>query len=126
MSSSPHLRLAALLIGLLLVGCSQGARSLKLDQDLARKSFEAFLTAWRDGQTPQDLQKRDPKIIGTDAEWQRGRKLKNFEVLPEEFNDGTNLKLSAKLTLELDKNRIETRVVEYIVGTSPVITVFPP
>lgn len=126
MLSSTNLRLAAVLIGLLLMGCSQGARSLKLDQDLARKSFEAFLTAWRDGQTPQDLQGRTPKIIGTDADWERGRKLKNFEVLPEEFNDGTNLKLSAKLTIEIDKHRTETRTVEYIVGTSPVITVFPP
>jgi len=126
MLSPTHLRLIAVLIGLLPIGCSQGARSLKLDQDLARKSFETFLTAWRDGQTPKDLQSRDPKIIGTDADWERGYKLKNFEVLPEEFNDGTNLTLSAKLTIELAKNRIETRTVEYIVGTSPVITVFPP
>ena len=126
MQSPVFRRVCLLLLGVLLAGCSQGARSLKLDQDVARKSFEAFLMAWRDGQTPQDLQKRNPQIIGTDAEWQRGHKLKEFEVLPDEFNDGTNLKLSAKLTLELDHKRTETRVVEYIVGTSPVITVFPP
>ncbi len=107
-------------------GCSQGARSLKLDKDVAHQSFETFLSAWRDGKTPKDLQEGKPQIICGDHQWRNGQKLVSFEILPTEESDGTNLKLTAKLTIELANKKTEVRTVEYIVGTSPVITIFPP
>lgn len=120
-------RLIAMLLALLVIcGCSQGARSLKLDKDVAHKSFEQFLFAWREGKVPQDLQDAKPQIICTDYEWQSGRKLSNFKVLDDEFCDGTNLRLSAEITVVAEGKPAVTQTVEYIVGTSPVITISRP
>ena len=118
--------IALLLVLLLSCGCSQGARSLKLDKDVAHKSFEQFLSAWREGKVPQDLQDAKPQIICTDFEWRTGRKLTNFKVLDDEFCDGTNLRLSAEITVMTEGKPAVTQTVEYIVGTSPVITISRP
>ena len=111
---------------LMACGCSQGARSLKLDKDVAHKSFEQFLSAWREGKLPQELQDAKPPIICTDFEWRGGRKLANFKVLDDEFCDGTNLRLSAEITVIAEGKPAVTQTVDYIVGTSPVITISRP
>jgi hypothetical protein len=116
----------ALLALLLFSGCSQGARSLKLDKDVAHKSFEQFLTAWRDGKSQKDLQAAQPSIICTDFQFMAGLKLKNFKVIDKESSDGTNLRLSAELTIAAEGQPDSTETVEYIVGTSPVITISRP
>ena len=118
--------IAVLLALLVTCGCSQGARSLKLDKDIAHKSFEQFLSAWQEGKVPKDLQDAKPQIICTDYEWQTGRKLSKFKVLDDEFSDGTNLRLSAEITVIAEGKPAVTQTVEYIVGTSPVITISRP
>jgi hypothetical protein len=47
-----------------------------------------------------------------------------FELLPNEENDGTNLHIPVELTLKDDKGKESKPKVLYIVGTSPVVTVF--
>lgn len=107
-------------------GCSKGARSLKLDKDLAHKSFEQFLTAWRDGKSSKELQDQSPQIICNDFEWNSGKKLISFKILEDEFSDGTNLTLAAEITIAVDGRPTPPQKVEYVVGTSPVITIFRP
>ncbi len=119
------LEIVALLSVALLCGCSQGARSLKLDKDLAKKSLEQALTAWRDGKTPKDLQSGTPPIICTDFQWANGKKLTKFKISDTESSDGTNLHLSAELAVAGDAGE-EINTVDYIVGTSPVITISRP
>jgi hypothetical protein len=104
-----------------LTGCGQGARSLALDQPQARDACTSFLTAWKDGKKLADLK---PAIVGRDYAWDAGKKLKDFEILPQEKNDGTNLHIPVRLTLADDKGKESTSNVTYVVGTSPVVTVF--
>jgi hypothetical protein len=113
-----------------IVGCGpRGAVDLTLDKELARASLTRFLDAWRDGQTTDQLAKASPAIIGRDPAWADGQKLLAHEPLSES-DDGANLHARVKLTLGGKSeaaggqtNSTSVNVV-YVIGTSPVVTVF--
>lgn len=111
------------IVGVLLVfglwGCSQAdTPSHPLDQDLARASVEKAMQAWVDGKSPKDLQ---PEIIVGDSSWEQGEKLVSFEIVTnEETSDGSNLHIRVERKFESSDSEVT-----YIVGTSPVVTIFP-
>lgn len=105
------------------VGCSQTARDLSLDPVVARESLDKALKAWVDGRKPADLQ---PDIIVGDSSWESGQKLIAYEIKADEMNDGTNLHLHVICQFAKPKSKKPLKSeVTYIVGTSPVITIFP-
>ncbi|MBX3442925.1 MAG: hypothetical protein KF774_11005 [Planctomyces sp.] len=120
MKSPARLGLLLLAVCLCSAGCEKTARDLHLDEVLAHESCEKFLTAWKDGRSADELK---PAIIGRDYAWDAGDKLIAFEVQPDVFNDGTNLHIPVKLSLESKSGQASTSNVVYVVGTSPVITV---
>ncbi|MBI1347547.1 hypothetical protein GC163_14805 [bacterium] len=104
-------------------GCARTARDLSLDKDVARDSLTTALTAWVAGQQPSDLL---PKITVGDASWTAGKKLVSFELkTAEETSDGTNLYVPVVCRFESSGGKVATTETIYIVGTSPVITIFP-
>jgi hypothetical protein len=118
----PFLRRVNLILCLVifsLAGCgSSETAPYPLDQELARSSVEKAMQAWVDGKTPKDLK---PEIIMGDSGWEQGRKLVSFEIIhEEETSDGSNLHI--RVLRKFDSG--ETKVT-YIVGTSPVVTIFP-
>jgi hypothetical protein len=117
----PRWLLALVLVGFASVGCDRSSRGLSLDQNQAREACAAFLTAWKEGKQPGDLR---PKITGRDYSWDSGQKLVAFELLPDETNDGTNLHIPVRLTLQDPEGKESTSNATYTVGTSPVVTVF--
>ncbi len=107
---------ALLVFGFL--GCAGETPSYPLDQDLARASVQKAMQAWVDGKTPKDLQ---PEITIGDTAWVKGEKLTSFEIVNDnETSDGSNLHI--RVNQKFDASDSE---VTYIVGTSPVITIFP-
>lgn len=102
-------------------GCECSARYLTVDPSKAREACTVFLTAWKEGKQAADLK---PKIIGRDSDWDSGKKLAAFEVLPDERNDGANLHLKVRRVLKDGKGRDLKQEVAYVVGTSPKVTVF--
>lgn len=112
-------QLLVVLMVLAAVGCgTPQTPSHPLDQDLARSSVDKAMQAWVDGKTPKDLQ---PAIVVGDSAWEKGRKLLSFEVLPEEeTSDGSNLHIRVKRKFQDGESQVT-----YIVGTSPVVTIFP-
>lgn len=103
---------------LFLSGCQSEAQPLPLDEPLARQSVEKALQAWVDGKTPADLK---PEIIMGDSGWEQGKKLTSFEILKdEETSDGSNLHIRVRRKFDSGESKVI-----YIVGTSPVITIFP-
>ena len=101
-------------------GCDRSARSLHLDEVQARESLTASLEAWKSGKQPDDLK---PEIYIGEWDWKKGHSLVDYEVLPGEVNDGTNLHLRVRLTLKDMKGKTSKPEAEYIVGTSPVVTI---
>lgn len=114
------------LIGLLFAcglaaGCQRSADNLSLDQPRARDACQTFLTAWKEGRNIEDLK---PKIVGRDADWEAGAKLESFEILPNERPEGPNLILTVRRSVQPKTGGTVQQDVEYVVGTSPVVTVF--
>lgn len=102
-------------------GCGYSARNLSLDPDLARRSCTELLDAWKGGKTVKDLL---PAITARDEDWEGGAELVAYELLPGETSDGTNLHIPVRLTLKKPKGKETKTDVTYVVGTSPVVTVF--
>jgi len=115
----PHRGVVGLVCAMFLVGCSSGdAPSYALDKELARSSVQKAMQAWVDGKTPQELQ---PDIVVGDPAWEEGKKLVSFEIVAnEETTDGSNLHIRVKRKLNSSESKVT-----YIVGTTPVVTIFP-
>ena len=113
----------ALLCVLVTSGCQRTARDLPLDKAAARQSLTAFLDCWVEGKPVETLQSRTPAITGRDSDWDNGRKLVSYTI-GAETDDGTNMHITAKLVLGSEGGEEPPLDVTYIVGTSPVITIF--
>ena len=110
------------LILMTLVGCQRGTPSFALDSAVAHAALEKAMQAWVDGQKPIDVQ---PEIIIGDTDWNNGQKLVSYEILiREETTDGSNLHIPVKRRFKTGGKYSESQVA-YIVGTSPVVTIFP-
>ncbi|MDB5341460.1 MAG: hypothetical protein JWN70_7079 [Planctomycetaceae bacterium] len=119
--NSPRGLLIAALICFAIVGCQPSASNLSVNEPQAREACAKFLTAWKDGKQLNDLK---PNIIGGDFEWSNGLKLIGFELLPKTHNDGANLHIPVRLTVQNAKGRESKSEVIYTVSTSPAVTVF--
>lgn len=115
----PRRGVAGFFSAVLLAGCTSGdAPSYPLDKELARSSVQQAMQAWVDGKTPKELQ---PDIVVGDPAWEQGKKLVSFEILSdEETTDGSNLHIRVKRKLDAAESKVT-----YIVGTNPVVTIFP-
>jgi len=104
-------------------GCGSGETAPHpLNPEAARAAVQKALLAWQEGRKPADLK---PEIVIGDTAWEQGRKLVAFEVVTsEETTDGSNLHIRVRRTFENNGARIESKVT-WIVGTHPVITIFP-
>lgn len=114
----------ALLAAGLFCGCGSSGGAPHFDEAVARNSLTTVLDAWKQGQAPAALQQGSPKIIVGDMQWNAGAKLMDYEVLEPSSNDGSNLRVRVALKLEDATGHSSQRQVEYLVGTSPQITVF--
>jgi hypothetical protein len=111
-----------LVCGLLLSGFGEAATAYPLNEELARSSVQKAMQSWVDGKAPADLK---PDIIVGDQAWEKGRRLTAFKVLSdEETTDGSNLHIRVLRTFDDKGVKTESRVT-YIVGTTPVVTIFP-
>jgi hypothetical protein len=111
-----------LLSSILLVGCKPQAAPT--DPNVAQQSLETMLKAWKDGGKSADLKSGQPEIIAVDDDWDSGVQLKSYRSIGTPFDDGKNLHCTIELTLVTKAGREYKREIVYIVGTSPVITIF--
>jgi hypothetical protein len=82
------------------------------------------LESWKNGQSPESLQKASPPIIVQDLDWTSGAKLMEFEILEGGEPVDANLYAQVKLKLRDSAGSDTNRTVTYVVGTSPKLTVF--
>jgi len=110
------------LVFIALVGCAPSAA--KLDKPTAETALATFLEAWKNGEKPADLKAKQPSIIAGGSDFTEGRKLAEYKIINQDKSDGSNLHAIVELTIGEGKN-VRKRQVTYVVGTSPVITIFP-
>jgi hypothetical protein len=116
---------AALVVaGCLLAGCNEGARGLALDKQVARDALVTFLQAWQKGGKPADLKAGSPAIIVGDPDWDAGKRLTRYYLTERDSDDGTNLHSTVELVVQDARGTLWQSEITYVIGTSPVITIF--
>jgi len=103
--------------------CDQGARSLALDKPKAHQSLVEFLDCWKSGKPPADFVSTHAQSASRDPDWDAGKTLVNYTI-GAESDDGTNLHSTVDLVLRDSSGTESQEQVVYIVGTSPVLSIF--
>jgi hypothetical protein len=106
---------------LLVAGCG-GAGGGGTEQE-ARTALTNALDAWKAGRTATDMRSENPEVVVGDSDWKQGRKLVAYEIGSGMF-DGKNLRVPVTLTVAQPPRGNRKLVVNYIVGTRPVVTIF--
>ncbi|MDR3634445.1 MAG: hypothetical protein P4L84_11620 [Isosphaeraceae bacterium] len=115
---------ASLLAAFLLAGCSGSQRAAPVDTSRAHEALKAALEGWKKGDSPSALQSGTPSITVQDLDWLAGARLVDYQVDGEGRPVEANLYVPVKLTLRTAKGKEVNKKVNYIVGTSPILTVF--
>lgn len=112
-----------LICAIVLVGCSSG-NPHPVKVDVAQQTLESTMESWKEGKTPDDLKGESPSVVVQDMEWSSGAKLLAYEIIGEGKPVDANLVAKVKLTLSNAEGKETEKTVTYVVGTSPVLTVF--
>lgn len=117
--------MSASLVGvtlLVVAGCT-GAVAEPPSAEQAREALVTALDAWKHGDTPTDLQARQPAVHVADEDWSAGCKLQAYQILPGQNEQGASLRVKVSLSLRDAKGKSVEKRVAYFVGTRPVITI---
>ena len=131
---TPHRSLSrrtasALVIALsaaLAAGCSGGSGGAAgpVDAPKAREALKTALDGWKKGDKPASFATASPAMTVQDVDWLAGAKLVNYEVKGEGKEFGPNLNIPVDLTIRTPQGKESKKSVSYVVGTSPIVTVF--
>ncbi|HEY0980488.1 MULTISPECIES: hypothetical protein [unclassified Schlesneria] len=111
------------LFGLLVLsGCS--GKNAPVNVDVAQQTLTSTLEFWKDGETPESVAEQKPSIIVQDIDWTSGAKLIDYEIIDDGNPVDANLIAKVKLKLQATDGKETEKTVTYVVGTSPVLTVF--
>ena len=88
-------------------------------EQTSRQALEAALTAWQNGQKPDEVTTGPPAVRVVDSWWSAGAKLAQFQIVGEESGSGPTF-FSVRLTVK-GKSRTTERTVRYVVvGRDPL------
>jgi hypothetical protein len=105
-------------------GCTGASVAEPVEPAKARDALRATLDAWKSGSQADDLKSHPMAIVARDMDWQAGWKLLDYELQGE--GKAVDANLLCRVTLELadPQGARKKEDVQYVVGTSPVVTVF--
>ena len=118
-----HLVVSCATAALLLSGCSHSPRAAPVDATRAHEALKTALDGWKKGDSPSALQDGS-SITVQDVDWLAGARLVDYQVDGESKAVEANLYVPVKLTLRTTKGKEVRKKVNYVVGTSPIVTVF--
>jgi hypothetical protein len=123
MIRSPNRGILALVVGPSLLfaiaaGCGGGSSEGLPPEDVARRSLEAALSAWRDGGKPGQIAGTQPIVEVHDTPWSLGDRLSSYEIVGED-KSGAGLKYSVRLSLAKPERVEEADY--YVLGRDPVM-----
>ena len=116
--------LTLIIVLFFLAGCGSKGRNLPLDKSVAKESLIVFLDTWKNKQSVKALKDRTPSIVGLDDDWDAGKNLENYEILNMDKDDGSNVYAVMTLNFSNSDKAGKSRRVTYIIGTSPVVSIF--
>ena len=99
-------------------GCGNGSSGGLPADDVARRSLEAALTAWRDGGKPGPVAGMEPPVEVHDTPWSLGDRLSSYEIVGEN-KSAAEMKFSVRLSLAKPERVQEAQY--YVLGQDPVM-----
>ncbi len=115
--------LCLVIIGIATAGCS-GNGVANVDSAQAKQALRTTLEIWRKGSPIESLKDQSPSIVAQDMDWESGASLVKFDVFDDGVEGTASLRIPVELTIQDKAGREVKKKVKYMVGTSPVITVF--
>jgi hypothetical protein len=109
---------------LLAPGCGESITASPVDPSTARAALKTTLDAWKADADPASLKSGSPAITAQDLDWITGAKLVEFKVEGDGNTIGSNLRVPVRLDVKTKDGKVVTKNVNYLVGTSPAVTVF--
>ena len=107
---------------MLLAGCADPAGT-PVNLDVAQQTLTTVMDGWKEGKTPDDLNAETPSIFVQEMEWTNGAKLLDYQIVSD-TEAGPNLNVRVKLKLSDADGKVTEKMVTYVVGTSPTLTVY--
>jgi hypothetical protein len=111
-------------VAAILSGCSGSQHAAAVDPARAREALTIVLDGWKKGDSPSSLKDGSPAITVQDLDWLGGSRLLDYQVTGDGKAVEANLYVPVKLTLKTPEGREIKKSVSYVVGTSPIVTVF--
>jgi hypothetical protein len=112
-----------LLAAVLLCTAGCGGGGVPATEEAARGALTAALDAWKGGRKAEEMRQQTPEFVVGDADWKQGRLLVGYQIGTGMF-DGKNLRVPVTLTIAQPPRGNRQVIVNYIVGTNPVVTLF--
>jgi hypothetical protein len=109
-----------LVLALVCAGCGQSGPS---DPTEGRKALLAALDAWKGGETPDALAKRNPSIHVSDGDWKSGLRLQTYRADDEGKLVGSDVNYSVALELKNARGKVTKKTAVYAVTTHPQVLV---
>ena len=101
------------------VGCGGGSvEDYVPDAASARRSLDAALTSWKNGEPLQTITQLETPVNVVDARWRAGRKLQSFEIISESPADPHPV-FTVKMRLGGQDKDEETRYI--VTGLDPIL-----
>jgi hypothetical protein len=119
-----HRSFIVALAAALAAGCSGSGGARPVDAPRAREALRTALDGWKRGDAPSSFATASPAMTVQDMDWQAGAKLIDYQVADDGKDYGVNLHVPVTLTLRTSQGKDVKKSVHYIVGTSPIVTVF--
>jgi len=111
-------------LGLLcFLGCGGGSLPAPADPERGAEAIRAVMESWKRGETPEDLQKRQPPIFVNDSDWNAGVKLVDFTIIEPLEPYGRQLRCDVKLSLKNERGAVYERKIGYQVETNPALVI---
>jgi hypothetical protein len=96
---------------------------IKFDEQLAKDSFGKFLETWKRGETVAGLQEKSISILVSDLDCLSGAKLVSYRIIEPQRVEGDALHVAAELRLRSREGKERTETIDYVVVTSPHVTI---
>lgn len=111
----------AMLCICLLQGCSRG---LDPDADSAEaaKALQTALEAWKNGQSPDELEQGKPSIIMNEDDWRVGKRLVDYKV-EKSFLSGRQIRARVQIKVKDKDGKMQEKKAVYIIDTTPRIVI---
>jgi hypothetical protein len=116
----------ASLVSLVMIAaaCSCSSRAAPVDAPRAREALKVALDGWKKGDAPASFANALPAMTVQDLDWMGGARLLDYQLDGDGKETGPNLHVPVGLTIQTPQGKEVKKKVSYIVGTSPILTVF--